>query len=200
MRTHRVGHRHAMPARSCLNDGERKETMRNDTRNSRNLATELILGAAAGAVATWLMDLATTALYERQPEDVTRRENEARGDETAYATAAAKTAGFAGVELNKEQRQTLGTAIHWTLGTFAGAGYGALRHTVPNFRLGSGLAYGFAFWLVMDEAALTLLGVAPPPQRFPWQTHARGLAGHLVLGASIEAAFDAADGLAALAD
>jgi uncharacterized membrane protein YagU involved in acid resistance len=42
----------------------------------------------------------------------------------------------------------------------------------------------------MDEAALTLMGLTPPPKNFPWQTHARGLAGHLVLGATIEAAFD----------
>jgi uncharacterized membrane protein YagU involved in acid resistance len=58
--------------------------------------------------------------------------------------------------------------------------------------IGSGIAYGAAFWLLMDEAALTLLGLTPPPKEFPWQTHVRGLAGHLVLGATIEAVFDAA--------
>ena len=37
------------------------------------------------------------------------------------------------------------------------------------------------------------LGLAPPPTKFPWQTHARGFAGHLALGAVVEAAFDVAD-------
>ena len=51
----------------------------------------------------------------------------------------------------------------------------------------------------MDEAALTLLGLTPPPQEFPWQTHLRGAVGHVVLGGAIEAVFDAAD-LTALRD
>jgi len=68
-----------------------------------------------------------------------------------------------------------------------------LRNRSRRVGLGSGLAYGVAFWLVMDETATALLGLAPPPRRFPWQTHARGLAGHVVLGGMIEAAFDMVD-------
>lgn len=164
------------------------------TRTTRNLATDLILGAVAGAAATWLMDLATTVMYERESKPVQDRENAARGDRTAYEIAADKTAALAGRELTEEQRKTAGGAIHWALGISSGIGYGALRNRLP-LGLGSGLAYGTLFWLAMDEGALTLAGLTPPPADFPWQTHARGLAGHLILGAAIEAFFDLADEL-----
>jgi uncharacterized membrane protein YagU involved in acid resistance len=120
-----------------------------------------------------------------------------RRGRSAYETAAEKAAQLAGWTVTKAERQSLGSAIHWGLGISAGLAYAAARHARPQLGLGSGLAYGTLFWLAMDEAALMLLGLTPPPQRFPWQTHARGLAGHLVLGTAIELVFDAADALAA---
>lgn len=153
----------------------------------RPLAFDVLLGAIAGAAGTVLMDQVTTLAYEHQPKAARDREDNARGDKTAYVAAAEKL----GVP---ETRQELaGNAIHWALGVGAGALYGVLRNRSRKLGLGSGLAYGVAFWLVMDETATAVLGVAPPPQRFPWQTHARGLAGHVVLGGMIEAAFDLVD-------
>jgi hypothetical protein len=46
-----------------------------------------------------------------------------------------------------------------------------------------GLGFGMAFWLLMDEGAVYALGLTPGPGAFPWETHARGLAGHLTFGA-----------------
>jgi uncharacterized protein DUF1440 len=160
---------------------------------TRNLALDLLLGAAAGAVATWTMDRLTTTIYERQPDKVREREDSARGEKTAYEVAAEKGADRLGKELTDDQRQRIGSSIHWSLGVMAGAAYGVLRNAIPAFGIGSGVAYGAAFWLAMDEAAVTALGLAPSPRAFPWQTHARGLAGHLVLGAVIEAPFDLLD-------
>lgn len=159
----------------------------------RPLLFDLLLGAAAGAASTWLMDLATTALYEREPEAAREKEDEARGGSSAYETAARKTAKLAGFDLTKEQREQAGLAIHWTLGVGAGAIYGLLRNRIPALGIGTGLAYGTAFWLVMDEGMNYALGLTPGPTAFPWQSHARGLAGHLILGAGVEAAFDIAD-------
>jgi F0F1-type ATP synthase assembly protein I len=161
----------------------------------RNLASDLVIGAAAGAAATWLMDEATTALYESESEEVRDREDDARGDKTAYEIAAEKAAKLAGKRLKKAQRKQIGQAIHWSLGIGAGVIYGALRNQFRGLGIGSGLAYGVVFWLAMDEGANTLLGLTPPPNAFPWQTHARGLAGHLVLGAAVEAVFDVADAI-----
>lgn len=166
-------------------------------RRKRSLSIDLLLGAAAGAAATWLMDAATTVLQKRESEEAQERENAARGDKSAYEIVAEKGARLAGRELDDDERKRLGAAIHWTLGISSGVLYAALRHAMPRLRLGSGLAYGTLFWLGMDEAALTALGLTPAPQAFPWQTHARGLAGHLVLGSTIELAFDAADAFAA---
>lgn len=160
---------------------------------SRSLLADVLRGAAAGAAATWVMGKATSFLYARESDDARRKENRARDGKTAYVIAAERAAGAAGVVLSEEERKKLGSAIHWMLGVGAGAVYGAVRNVAPRFRHGSGIGYGLLFWLVMDEAALTMLGITPPPQEFPWQTHARGVAGHLVFGAVAEAIFDVAD-------
>jgi len=153
----------------------------------RPLAFDVFLGALSGAAGTVLMDQVTTLAYERQPKSVRDREDEARGDKTAFVAEAEKLGA------PETQQEAVGNAIHWALGVGAGALYGVLRNRSRRVGLGSGLAYGVSFWLVMDETATALLGLAPPPRRFPWQTHARGLAGHVVLGGMIEAAFDMVD-------
>jgi hypothetical protein len=161
--------------------------------NTRPLIADLLLGAAAGAAATWAMDKVTTVLYDRQPKKAQEAEEDTRGGKTAYVIAAEKLTTAMGVELDEKNEEKLGSAIHWMLGIGAGTVYGALRNYLPRARFGSGLAYGALFWLTMDEAALTLLGLTPPPDKFPWQTHVRGAAGHLVFGTVTEAFFDVAD-------
>lgn len=58
---------------------------------------------------------------------------------------------------------------------------------------GQGLAFGLAFFLLVDALADTALGLAKPPQAYPWQTHARGLAGHLVFGLVTDTSLDLLD-------
>ncbi|HVR37640.1 MAG TPA: DUF1440 domain-containing protein [Thermoanaerobaculia bacterium] len=161
--------------------------------NRRPLLIDVALGALAGAAATWLMDKVTTSMYERESEDVRRRENKARGNKTAYQVAAEKGGEMIGVDFEHDESEALGELIHWGLGIGAGAFYGALRNVIPSLGIGSGLAYGAAFWLTMDEITVPALGLTPGPRAFPWQTHVRGLAGHVVLGGAIEAVFDLAD-------
>lgn len=161
--------------------------------NRRPLVADLLLGAAAGAAATWVMDKATTFLYDLQPEETKERENKARGSKTAYEIAAEKGAKAAGRRLNRDERKKIGNAIHWTVGVSAGAVYGLLRNRSEHVGLGSGLAYGLAMYLAIDEGLMSAAKLTPPPDAFPWQTHARGLAGHLILGLLLDGAFDAAD-------
>jgi len=142
----------------------------------RPLIADVALGAAAGAAATWAMDKVTTLLYEREPAKVKRRENAVRRGKTAYQIAEEKT----GVPAQ---------AIHWSIGVGSGAFYGLLRNRSAHVRAGSGLAYGLAMFLAVDEGLLTALKLTPTPEKFPWQTHGRGLAGHLVFGAVIDGAF-----------
>lgn len=151
-------------------------------RQEHDLASDLVLGALAGAAATWVMGKVTTALYEQEGTRVREEENRARGNETAYARAAGKAAGLVGKQLTMSQRQEVGTAVHWALGAGAGAAYGVLKDRVPGADWGNGAAFGTAFFLAMDEGANWALGLTPGPLQFPWQAHARGLVGHLVYG------------------
>jgi uncharacterized protein DUF1440 len=148
----------------------------------QSLLANIAEGAIAGAVGTWAMGRVTSALYARENKAARQREDRARHGTTAYETAAQKTAALAGRTLTAQQRERYGTAIHWTLGVTAGALFGALRPRSPGVARGAGTLFGAAVWLVMDEAATPALGLTPGPRAFPWQTHARGLAGHLVFG------------------
>lgn len=161
-----------------------------------SLVGDLARGALAGAAATWVMGQLTTYLYEHEAREAREAEDSAREGKTAYGAAAEKVAGLAGRELSDEQRKQAGSALHWLLGAGAGAVYGALRHRVPGADLGNGLLFGTAFWAVVDEGANTVFGLTPPPQAFPWQTHARGLAGHLVFGLAADTALRALDRVA----
>jgi hypothetical protein len=156
-------------------------------RNRRNdVLGDLVKGALAGAAATWVMGQVTTYLYEHESKQARKAEDEARGNQTAYDVAADKAADAVGVELSGEQRQKAGLAIHWALGAGAGAAYGLLRGRLPGADAGAGLVFGTAFWLAIDEGANYALRLTPGPTAFPWQTHARGLAGHLVFGVTAD--------------
>jgi hypothetical protein len=150
----------------------------------QSILSDLIDGAIAGAIGTWLMGKVTTLLYEREDKGARQREDDARHGETAYEVAATKAARLAGVDLSDDQRKRYGQAIHWGLGVSGGALYGALRPRVDAASLAGGLLFGAAFWLLMDETLTPVLGLTPGPGAFPWQTHARGAAGHLVFGSA----------------
>lgn len=154
--------------------------------HDRPLAADLVKGAIAGAAATWIMGQATSYLYEREDPVAREREDDARDGKTAYGVAAEKGAALVGRELGDEERQQLGSGIHWALGIGTGALYGALRGRVPGVGSGFGLTFGTAFWAVVDEGANVALGLTPGPGEFPWEAHARGLAGHLVFGVAAE--------------
>jgi len=158
--------------------------MRNSmNRHARHsLGAELLLGGLAGAAATWGMGQVTSFLYEKEAKAVRQREDAARGGETADETAAGRVAGAMGTSLDQRARKRAGTAMHFAIGIGAGALYGALRERLPGADAARGLAYGTGMWLVLDEGANVALGFTPGPGAFPWQTHARGLAGHLAYG------------------
>jgi len=164
--------------------------------HSGSMAGDLVKGAIAGVAATWVMGQVTTYLYEIESKQARQAEDEARGGTTAYDVAAEKAAEVVGQELSEGQRKQAGSAIHWVLGAGAGAVYGAMRRRVPMADAANGLLFGTAFWAVIDEGANATLGLTPGPTAFPWQTHARGLAGHLVFGVAADAALRAMDQVA----
>ncbi len=161
--------------------------------HTNGLLADAALGAAAGLAATWAMGLATTYLYEHEDSGARQREDAARGGNSAYGNAARKAAGLLGISLSPQMTRRLGSGIHWLLGAGGGAAYGVMRRRVAGVTAGQGLAFGAGFFTLMDEGANTALRLTPPPAAFPWQAHARGLAGHLVYGVVTDTLLDAAD-------
>lgn len=154
---------------------------------------DALKGAIAGAAAWWAMDRVLRRCYDRQGPAIRRREAEARGGVPALEVMAERLAGLAGIGLSAEERQRAGTVLQWTIGIGTGMLYGAIRDRLPASGLRRGLLYGAAVSLLVDEGLIPLLGFAPGPLAFPWQTHARGLLGHLVYGAVAEAAMSGLD-------
>ncbi|HEU4697588.1 MAG TPA: DUF1440 domain-containing protein [Gemmatimonadales bacterium] len=163
---------------------------------TRNTGLGLLEGLLAGAVATWAMGKVTSALYAREDRTARAREDGARGGRTAYAVAAGKTARLAGATLSDEASERWGGRLHWALGIGTAGLYGALRAREPALGAAHGVLFGLAFWLLVDELANPLLGFTPGPRAFPWQAHARGLAGHLAYGVTTAAALDAMERVA----
>lgn len=151
----------------------------------------VLRGALAGAAATWLMGKVTTLLSEHQGERATEREREALDGETAYVKGAGKAADLLGLDLSEEERSKAGELLHWGLGIDAGIQYAFLRPHLPGSAVPRSLAWGLAYFLLVDEVAVPSLGLAPGPGAFPWQTHARGLVGHLAFALTAEAVLQA---------
>lgn len=173
--------------------------------NARHIITDMLLGAVAGAAASWAMAQTTRYLYEHENRAAKAQEKEARGSKRASGVEAGNAPGMVeqgGVsglssggsvavekaarvfeqELSNEERKKLEIKLNLGLSMGAGAAYALLRHRVPAADWGHGLAFGALFWLLIDEVGNTVLGLTPPPGKFPWETHARGIAGHLVFG------------------
>jgi hypothetical protein len=156
----------------------------------------LLDGVVAGIAATWLMGTVTELLYQRENPRARERVERVRQGRSSYGIAAEKIAGLAGASLSDEQRESYGKGIHWALGAGAGAAYALLRDRMPAAAAAGGLLFGTAFFLLMDEGLVYALGLTPGPSEFPWQSHARGLAGHLAYGATAERALTLLEGAA----
>jgi hypothetical protein len=150
-----------------------------------------VRGAIAGAAATWVMDLATSAMLDRQSPGSRGREEAARVNrKSSIENLVDRAADVFDIELDAEMNARATQATHYALGIVPGALYGALRDRVPLIGAGGGLVYGALLWAVNDEWLATQLGLAAPPDAYPPETHLRGLVGHLVLGAGTDSGID----------
>lgn len=129
-------------------------------RTRDGIGRDLLKGAVAGAVATFVMGKVTGYMYEHEDRDARREEDDVRGGPS-------------------EQRSS---AMHWAFGIGAGAAYAVLRRRFQGLGSVAGTAFGTGFWAFMDEGLVPLLGLTPGASAFPWQAHARGLVGHLTFG------------------
>jgi len=151
-------------------------------RTRDGIGRDLLKGAIAGAVATFVMSKVTGYMYEHEDRGARREEDKARGGRSSYEAAAEKAASATGTSLDPHQRQQAGAAMHWALGIGAGAAYAVFRRRFQGLGNMAGTAFGTGFWTLLDEGLVPALGLTPGPRAFPWQTHARGLVGHLTFG------------------
>ena len=155
---------------------------------------EVLKGAIAGAASVWVMDRITWYMYKNEDPKAYKQEKKAQIDGKYVAFVAAdKLAGAAGIRMTDRQEFFAAKTVHYLLGMMPGALYGVLRHRVNGLDKGRGLLYGFGLFILMDELIAPLAGLSSGPAAYPWQAHARGLAGHLAVGAATDTTVRALD-------
>jgi hypothetical protein len=107
-------------------------------------------------------------------------------DDTTVKAASAVSEGVFGHKLTQSEKKIAGTAVHYLLGTGVGGLYGAAAEIAPKVTTGGGLPFGAAFWLVVDEGAVPLLGLSKGPGAYPLSIHAYALSSHFVYGLTAE--------------
>ncbi len=148
----------------------------------------LLKGAIASIAGVWVMDQLTEYMYRNEDPKAYRKEKRAQVEGKYGAhVAASRMADALNVQLNDKQLFAAGKTVHYMLGVLPGALYGAYRNRVKGIGAWKGLLYGAGLFIVMDEIVAPLLGLTSGPKAYPWQAHARGLAGHLALGATTDA-------------
>lgn len=150
------------------------------------MKVDAVRGASAGAMGVWAMDVATWALYRSQSLETLLQEKQVRpfGKDPAHA-AAERLRRLVGAEPEQEPNGA-GIFIHYQLGMAPAVAYVRLRRRWPWLRAGRGALYGALLFVANDEIAGRVLGIMGRQRDYPWQTHLRGLVGHVVLGVVTE--------------
>lgn len=152
----------------------------------------VLKGAVAGAAGVWVMDRLTWYMYRNEDARAYRKEKKAQVEgKYAAHVAASRMAAALDKELSSKELYAAGKGVHYMMGIVPGILYGAYRHKAKELGAWRGLLYGFGLFVVMDEVVAPLLGLASGPRAYPWQAHARGLAGHLALGVTTDATLKA---------
>jgi uncharacterized membrane protein YagU involved in acid resistance len=152
----------------------------------------LLRGLVAGAIGAFVMDRATWVFQDSQKRQTIERERMAwpEGLDVSHALGY-RLARLAGVAVEKDQPSTLGMVTHYLLGIAPAILYAALRERDLRFAADRGMLYGVLIFALWDEGLSVATRIAGPPQDYPWQTHLRGLVGHLALGAATHLALSA---------
>jgi len=140
----------------------------------------LMAGVAAGLVAS-----AAMAAFQSSARPLLPDQGGDADPATVKAADAASEAAI-GDPVPEPYREKAGMAVHYIVGGVLGGIYGVLAEYRPEARAGFGSAYGIATAALLDEAAVSAAGLAPPPAETSLATHAYGAASHLVYGWVLE--------------
>jgi len=163
----------------------------------------LVAGLVGGLVASWTMNQfqavwsgvaegfekphGAQSMKPSEGEATSRTaEDKEEQDDATVKAARAVSEGVFGHELEESEKEAAGAVVHYAFGTAVGGLYGAVAELSPEVTAGAGVPFGAAFWLVADETAVPLLGLAKGPTEYPVSTHAYALASHLVYGLTAE--------------
>lgn len=172
----------------------------NDTAKRRegNVLKGLVAGLIGGLIASWTMNrfqdvwvkLADLQDGSDQGSKSTPEQsnNHEEQDDTTVRTASTISEGLFDHKLTETEKRIAGPAVHYGLGTGVGGLYGAVAEVAPEITAGAGLPFGAAFWLVVDESAVPLLGLSKAPTKYPLSTHVYALTSHFVYGLTAELA------------
>jgi putative membrane protein len=164
-----------------------------NNQNNRNAWKGLVAGIVAGAVASWTMDRFQywwlsfkedgdeRALQQQAPS-----EGDSQNEPATVKTASALSEAIFDHRLTAQEKEIAGPLVHYAVGTTAGAVYGLAAEYQPEVTTTAGIPFGAAFWLIVDEGSLPLLGIAKSPSAYPIATHVYALASHLVFGLTAE--------------
>lgn len=168
----------------------------NDTAQQRDghILKGLVAGLVGGLIASWTMNRfqdvwVKMAAYQDGSGQSPKPEPQANSeeqDDTTVRTASAISEGLFDHKLTASEKKIAGTAVHYSLGTGVGGLYGAVAEVAPEITNGAGLPFGAAFWLVVDEGAVPLMGLSKGPTQYPLSTHAYALTSHFVYGLTAE--------------
>ena len=166
-----------------------------DNQTKRNIWKGMLVGLIAGLAASWTMDrFQDVWIAVSLPDDSKKKEDQARPsedgddsqDDATVKAASAVSEGLFEHKLTHAEKKIAGPAIHYAVGATSGIVYGIAAEFLPEVTRGFGLPYGTAFWIVVDEGAVSLLGLSKPPTDYPVSTHLYAMASHLVFGATAE--------------
>ncbi len=176
----------------------------NSCATALNRQPEVLKGLAAGTigglVASWVMDefqdawIKVSSSMQQNGSDESSSANNAEQSQSsieAEEPATIKAAQIVsekilGHQLAKDEKEMAGDAVHYATGATSGAIYGVAAELAPEVTVGAGIPFGTAVWLVVDEGAVPLLGLAKAPTAYPLSTHIYALASHFVYGFTTE--------------
>lgn len=154
-----------------------------------NPVAKALMGAAAGAAGTFMLDQADTFLWDHEDPASRDRTTAVRPNgEPPSNVLVSRIEQLAGTKLKPEQHEQAGFATHYAIGVAPAIGYALLRDKLPGKGVGRGALFGLGLFLLQDELFNTVSGLGAKPRDYPWQAHARGLVAHLVYGVTTELA------------
>lgn len=157
--------------------------------SSGHALADLLIGAAAGVAAVWIMDRVDNFNFRHEDAAAHRQTVAVRPEGQPPAQAmVSQIAQRTGHSLSRERIDRIGKGAHYMIGAAPAMLYSLLGARYPAITRGRGAVFGLAMFALQDELMNPVMGWSAKPKAYPWQAHARGLVGHLVYGLAVDAA------------